>query len=154
MNFLSLCFREFAKEKARAQKSGEFQKLREKRIIDNAYDGYFNWIQQAGVCYVHDITAVHLQLLFAKRRERRNERQLVFFIFLHWEFPDHSKTFLVVSFKLTLLTIHTEFVSVQVFIVLSLQAEDVTIINHSFSQFKVTRERGRGWAGWGGGGYN
>ncbi|XP_048579316.1 muscle calcium channel subunit alpha-1 isoform X2 [Nematostella vectensis] len=38
---------EFAKEKARAQKSGEFQKLREKQLVDDAYHGYLDWISQA-----------------------------------------------------------------------------------------------------------
>lgn len=42
------CFSEFAKEKSRAQKSGEFQKLREKQLIDDAYHGYLEWIAQAG----------------------------------------------------------------------------------------------------------
>ena len=40
--------REFAKEKARAQKSGEFQKFREKQMVDEAYNGYLDWIAQAG----------------------------------------------------------------------------------------------------------
>lgn len=43
------CFRrEFAKEKARAQKSGEFQKFREKQQVEEAYNGYLDWITQAG----------------------------------------------------------------------------------------------------------
>lgn len=40
--------REFAKEKARAQKSGEFQKFREKQQVEDAYNGYLDWITQAG----------------------------------------------------------------------------------------------------------
>lgn len=44
-----LRFSEFAKEKARAQKSGEFQKLREKQQIDEAYHGYLDWIARAGM---------------------------------------------------------------------------------------------------------
>jgi len=40
--------REFAKEKARAQKSGEFQKFREKQQVEEAYNGYLDWITQAG----------------------------------------------------------------------------------------------------------
>lgn len=39
---------EFAKEKARAQKSGEFQKFREKQQVEDAYNGYLDWITQAG----------------------------------------------------------------------------------------------------------
>ena len=42
-------FREFAKEKARAQKSGEFQKFREKQQVEDAYNGYLDWITQAGM---------------------------------------------------------------------------------------------------------
>lgn len=38
---------EFAKEKARAQKSGEFQKFREKQQVEDAYNGYLDWITQA-----------------------------------------------------------------------------------------------------------
>lgn len=38
---------EFAKEKARAQKSGEFQKFREKQQVEEAYNGYLDWITQA-----------------------------------------------------------------------------------------------------------
>ena len=41
--------REFAKEKARAQKSGEFQKFREKQQVEDAYNGYLDWITQAGM---------------------------------------------------------------------------------------------------------
>jgi hypothetical protein len=42
-------YREFAKEKARAQKSGEFQKFREKQQVEDAYNGYLDWITQAGM---------------------------------------------------------------------------------------------------------
>ena len=45
--FLFLC-REFAKEKARQTKSGKFQKIREKHLVDEAVKGYLDWIQQAG----------------------------------------------------------------------------------------------------------
>lgn len=38
---------EFAKEKARQAKSGEFQKVREKHMIEEAVKGYMEWIQQA-----------------------------------------------------------------------------------------------------------
>merc|ERR1712042_301362 len=38
---------EFAKEKARQSKSGKFQKVREKRLIDEAVKGYMDWIAQA-----------------------------------------------------------------------------------------------------------
>ena len=48
--------REFAKEKARATKSGEFQKLREKQIIEDAYNHYLDWITQAG-----NITIKHVK---------------------------------------------------------------------------------------------
>lgn len=47
-NFLFLNS-EFAKEKARAQKSGEFQKFREKQQVEDAYNGYLDWITQAGM---------------------------------------------------------------------------------------------------------
>ena len=39
--------REFAKEKARQQKSGEFHKIREKHMIEDAVKGYLDWITQA-----------------------------------------------------------------------------------------------------------
>ena len=45
-------YREFAKEKARAQKSGEFQKFREKQQVEDAYNGYLDWITQAGTWHV------------------------------------------------------------------------------------------------------
>lgn len=38
---------EFAKEKARQTKSGKYQKIREKRYVDDAVKGYTEWIQQA-----------------------------------------------------------------------------------------------------------
>merc|ERR1712100_38358 len=38
---------EFAKEKARQSKSGKFQKVREKHLIDEAVKGYMDWIAQA-----------------------------------------------------------------------------------------------------------
>ncbi|XP_065066624.1 voltage-dependent L-type calcium channel subunit alpha-1D-like isoform X2 [Rhopilema esculentum] len=38
---------EFAKEKARQQKSGEFHKIREKHMIEDAVKGYLDWINQA-----------------------------------------------------------------------------------------------------------
>lgn len=38
---------EFAKEKARQTKSGKFQKVREKHLVDEAVKGYLDWIQQA-----------------------------------------------------------------------------------------------------------
>ena len=40
--------REFAKEKSRQTKSGKFQKIREKHLVDEALKGYLDWIQQAG----------------------------------------------------------------------------------------------------------
>ena len=40
--------REFAKEKARQTKSGEFHKIREKHMLDDAVKGYLDWINQAG----------------------------------------------------------------------------------------------------------
>ena len=40
--------REFAKEKAKQQKSGEFHKVREKHMIEDAVKGYLDWINQAG----------------------------------------------------------------------------------------------------------
>ena len=39
---------EFAKEKARQSKSGKFQKIREKHMVDEAVKGYRDWIRQAG----------------------------------------------------------------------------------------------------------
>lgn len=45
-------YREFAKEKARAQKSGEFQKFREKQQVEDAYNGYLDWITQAGTWHI------------------------------------------------------------------------------------------------------
>ena len=39
---------EFAKEKSRQTKSGKFQKIREKHLVDEAVKGYLDWIQQAG----------------------------------------------------------------------------------------------------------
>lgn len=42
-------FREFAKEKERAQKSGEFQKFREKQLLEEALHGYVDWINEAGM---------------------------------------------------------------------------------------------------------
>ena len=39
---------EFAKEKARQSKSGKFQKIREKHMVDEAVKGYCDWIRQAG----------------------------------------------------------------------------------------------------------
>ena len=44
-----LSFREFAKEKERAQKSGEFQKFREKQLLEDALHGYVDWINEAGM---------------------------------------------------------------------------------------------------------
>jgi len=38
---------EFAKEKARQQKSGEFHKVREKHMVEDAVKGYLDWINQA-----------------------------------------------------------------------------------------------------------
>lgn len=38
---------EFAKEKARQTKSGKFQKVREKHMVEEAVRGYMEWIQQA-----------------------------------------------------------------------------------------------------------
>ncbi|XP_066912648.1 muscle calcium channel subunit alpha-1-like [Clytia hemisphaerica] len=38
---------EFAKEKSRQTKSGKFQKIREKHLVDEAVKGYLDWIQQA-----------------------------------------------------------------------------------------------------------
>nr|AAC63050.1 voltage-gated calcium channel alpha-1 subunit [Cyanea capillata] len=38
---------EFAKEKARQTKSGEFHKIREKHMLDDAVKGYLDWINQA-----------------------------------------------------------------------------------------------------------
>ena len=53
-----LPFREFAKEKARAQKSGEFQKFREKQLLDEALHGYVDWINEAGkMCILLGCTA-------------------------------------------------------------------------------------------------
>ena len=43
-----LLSREFAKEKARQQKSGEFHKIREKHMVEDAVKGYLDWINQAG----------------------------------------------------------------------------------------------------------
>lgn len=45
----SVYFREFAKEKERAQKSGEFQKFREKQMLEEALLGYVDWINEAGM---------------------------------------------------------------------------------------------------------
>jgi hypothetical protein len=42
-------FREFAKEKERAQKSGEFQKFREKQLLEESLHGYVDWINEAGM---------------------------------------------------------------------------------------------------------
>ena len=42
-------YSEFAKEKARQTKSGKYQKIREKRLVDEAVKGYTEWIQQAGM---------------------------------------------------------------------------------------------------------
>ncbi|XP_028397956.1 voltage-dependent L-type calcium channel subunit alpha-1D-like [Dendronephthya gigantea] len=38
---------EFAKEKERAQKSGEFQKFREKQMLEESLHGYVDWINEA-----------------------------------------------------------------------------------------------------------
>lgn len=46
-------FREFAKEKERAQKSGEFQKFREKQLLEEALHGYVDWINEAGMCAIY-----------------------------------------------------------------------------------------------------
>ena len=47
--FLFFFNREFAKEKSRQTKSGKFQKIREKHLVDEALKGYLDWIQQAGL---------------------------------------------------------------------------------------------------------
>ncbi len=47
-NSFSLISSEFAKEKARQTKSGEFHKIREKLIVEDAVKGYLDWINQAG----------------------------------------------------------------------------------------------------------
>ena len=61
-------YREFAKEKARAQKSGEFQKFREKQQVEDAYNGYLDWITQAGTWHVEK-KVVLVILIFGKRTD-------------------------------------------------------------------------------------
>jgi len=45
------CFREFSKERENARKRGEFQKLREKKQLEEDLNGYLEWIMQAGNNY-------------------------------------------------------------------------------------------------------
>lgn len=40
--------REFSKERENARKRGEFQKLREKKQLEEDLNGYLEWIMQAG----------------------------------------------------------------------------------------------------------
>ena len=41
-------YREFSKERENARKRGEFQKLREKKQLEEDLNGYLEWIMQAG----------------------------------------------------------------------------------------------------------
>lgn len=61
-------YREFAKEKARAQKSGEFQKFREKQQVEDAYNGYLDWITQAGTWHIEKKASL-VFLIFGKRTD-------------------------------------------------------------------------------------
>lgn len=40
---------EFSKEREKAKKRGDLQKLKEKRLVDDAYKNYITWIRQAEV---------------------------------------------------------------------------------------------------------
>lgn len=44
---------EFSKERENARKRGEFQKLREKKQLEEDLNGYLDWIMQAGGCDRH-----------------------------------------------------------------------------------------------------
>ena len=61
MNSL-FCVSEFAKEKARQSKSGKFQKIREKHMVDEAVKGYRDWIRQAGDPCTMPIAAVGIYI--------------------------------------------------------------------------------------------
>ena len=40
---------EFSKEREKAKKRGDLQKLKEKRLVEDAYKNYITWIRQAEV---------------------------------------------------------------------------------------------------------
>lgn len=62
---------EFAKEKARQSKSGKFQKVREKHLIDEAVRGYMDWIAQAD----EDRDREEKEEKEEKRKRRQKERK-------------------------------------------------------------------------------
>jgi voltage-dependent calcium channel L type alpha-1D len=62
---------EFAKEKARQSKSGKFQKVREKHLIDEAVKGYMDWIAQAD----EDRDREEKENKEEKRKRRNKERK-------------------------------------------------------------------------------
>ena len=44
---LLLCYREFSKEKEKAESRGDFQKLRQKKQMEEDMEGYMDWLTQA-----------------------------------------------------------------------------------------------------------
>lgn len=62
-----ISFSEFAKEKARQTKSGKFQKVREKHLVDEAVKGYLDWIQQAGAKYCVSINIFFYRISWKQR---------------------------------------------------------------------------------------
>ena len=90
-------YREFAKEKARAQKSGEFQKFREKQQVEDAYNGYLDWITQAGTWHVEKKSCIgHFNL-----REKDWQLQIKVNLFINeiWKTDPDFETFSLRLFK-------------------------------------------------------